>query len=149
MLKKIEMFTDGACSGNPGPGGWGTILRYGDRERELSGGENPTTNNRMELTAVIEGLKALREPCEVLIRTDSKYVADAVQKGWARSWKARGWIKADKKPALNADLWEKLLGLLDRHTVTFHWIKGHAGHPENERCDRLAVAAAQRAAKNL
>lgn len=139
-MKKVFMFTDGACSGNPGPGGWGTILRYGDAEKELSGGEAQTTNNRMELLAVINGLAALKEPCEVTIQSDSRYVVDGIEKGWAQSWKRNGWRKADKKPALNADLWEKLLTLLEIHTVNFIWIKGHAGHPENERCDQLAVA---------
>ncbi len=139
-MKKVFMFTDGACSGNPGPGGWGTILRYGDAEKELSGGEPQTTNNRMELLAVINGLAALKEPCAVTIQSDSRYVVDGIEKGWARSWKRNGWRKADKKPALNADLWERLLTLLDIHTVNFIWIKGHAGHPENERCDQLAVA---------
>ncbi len=139
MEKKIELFTDGACSGNPGPGGWGAILRYKNREKELSGGEKNTTNNRMELTAVIKGLEALKEPCEVILTTDSKYVADGIVKGWAKSWQKNGWRKADKKPALNPDLWERLLELLDIHSVTVNWVKGHAGHPENERCDRLAV----------
>ncbi len=139
-MKRIEMFTDGACSGNPGPGGWGTILRYNGREKELAGGASSTTNNRMELTAVIEGLSALKETCEVVVTSDSKYVIDAIQKGWVYSWKRNGWRKADKKPALNADLWERLLTLLSIHTVTFVWVHGHQGHPENERCDRLAVA---------
>ena len=143
-MKKIEMFTDGACSGNPGPGGWGTILRYGKTEKELCGGEADTTNNRMELTAVIEGLSALKEPCEVELYTDSKYVCDAVLKRWVYSWKANGWKKADKKPALNVDLWEKLLALLDEHKVNFNWIKGHAGHDENERCDKMAVECSQK-----
>lgn len=143
-MKKIEMFTDGACSGNPGPGGWGTILRYNGHEKELSGGEAQTTNNRMELTAVIQGLSALKERCEVLIRTDSKYVVDGITKGWAKSWRAHGWKKGDKKPALNPDLWGKLLDLLDEHDVTFSWIKGHAGHPENERCDAMAVIQSQK-----
>ncbi len=138
-MKNIEMFTDGACSGNPGPGGWGAILRYGAREKELSGGERETTNNRMELTAVISGLEALKEPCRVMLTTDSKYVADGITKGWARSWQKNNWRKADKKPALNSDLWERLLALLEVHQVTIEWVKGHAGHPENERCDRLAV----------
>lgn len=137
--KTIEMFTDGACSGNPGPGGWGTVLRYNGVERELSGGEESTTNNRMELTAVIEGLRALKQPCRVLLCTDSKYVADGVLKGWADGWQKRGWRKADGKPALNPDLWEQLLELLGQHDVEITWIKGHNGHPENERCDRLAV----------
>ena len=137
MKKHIEIFTDGACSGNPGPGGWGAILRFGEHEKELSGGEKNTTNNRMELTAVISALSALKEPCEVTLTTDSKYVADAIEKGWAVSWKNNGWRKADKKPALNSDLWEELLNLLEIHEVTFNWVKGHAGHPENERCDKL------------
>lgn len=140
MMKKIEMFTDGACSGNPGPGGWGTILRYKGVEKELCGGEHETTNNRMEMTAVISGLKALNEPCEVDIFTDSKYVCDSVQKGWVYSWKKNNWRKADRKPALNVDLWEEMLLLLEKHKVTFHWLKGHDGHPENERCDAMAVS---------
>lgn len=138
-MKKIEIFTDGACSGNPGPGGWGVVLRYNGVEKELSGGEAETTNNRMELTAVISALLALKEPCEVFLTTDSKYVCDSVLKGWVYTWKSNGWRKADKKPALNVDLWEQLLELLEKHNVTFNWVKGHAGHPENERCDRLAV----------
>ena len=143
-MKKIEMFTDGACSGNPGPGGWGTILRYKGVEKELSGGEKETTNNRMEMTAVISGLKALNEPCEVDLFTDSKYVCDSIEKGWVYSWKKNNWRKADKKPALNVDLWEEMLILLDKHKVTFHWLKGHNGHPENERCDALAVSETQK-----
>ena len=139
-MKKIEMFTDGACSGNPGPGGWGTILRFGTVEKELSGGESMTTNNRMELTAVIRGLEALKEPCRVTVTTDSRYVVDGIEKGWAKGWRARGWVKSDKKPALNPEIWGRLLDLLEQHEVTFRWIKGHAGHPENERCDQLAVA---------
>lgn len=138
-MKKVEIFTDGACSGNPGPGGWGAILRCGAAEKELSGGEKSTTNNRMELTAVISALSALNQRCTVTICSDSKYVIDAVTKGWAKSWQKNNWVKSDKKPALNADLWEKLLELLDRHEVSFVWIKGHAGHPENERCDQMAV----------
>ena len=139
-MKKVILYSDGACSGNPGPGGWGCILRYGTNERELSGGNPDTTNNRMELTGVIEGLKALKEPCEVEVISDSKYVVDAIEKGWAKSWQANGWKKADKKPALNIDLWESLLELLGTHKVTFRWIRGHSGHPENERCDELATA---------
>ena len=138
-MKKVELFTDGACSGNPGAGGWGAILRFGSAEKELSGGEKETTNNRMELTAVIMGLSALKEPCEVKLVTDSKYVADGITKGWAESWQKNGWRKADKKPALNPDLWEKLLELIKIHKVEINWVKGHAGHLENERCDRLAV----------
>ena len=138
-IKTVEMFSDGACSGNPGPGGYGVILRFAGREKELSGGEAMTTNNRMELLGVIEGLAALKEPCRVVLTTDSRYVVDSVTKGWVYGWKKKGWIKSDKKPALNVDLWERLLPLLERHEVTFNWVKGHAGHPENERCDRLAV----------
>lgn len=148
-MKRIEMFTDGACSGNPGPGGWGTILRYNGVEKELSGGEAQTTNNRMELTAVIRGLEALKEKCSVIVTTDSRYVADGIVNGWAKSWRAKGWIKSDKKPALNPDLWGRLLDLLDEHEVEIKWIKGHAGHPENERCDRLAVAATEEAKTRL
>lgn len=137
--KQVYIFSDGACSGNPGPGGYGVILRCEGREKELSGGEHQTTNNRMELMGVITGLEALKFPCKVTIQTDSKYVVDGIEKGWAKSWKRNNWIKSDKKPALNKDLWEKLLNLLEIHEVKFTWIKGHAGHPENERCDRLAV----------
>ncbi|MCR5718316.1 MAG: ribonuclease HI [Oscillospiraceae bacterium] len=143
-MKQVEIFTDGACSGNPGPGGWGTVLRFGAHEKELSGGEADTTNNRMELTAVIEGLRALKEPCAVTLTTDSKYVCDSITKRWVYGWRSRGWKKADGKPALNADLWEKLLPLLERHEVRFVWVKGHAGHPENERCDALAVMQSQK-----
>ena len=125
-MKTITIYTDGACSGNPGPGGWGAILRYRDTEKELSGGAAETTNNRMELTAVIEALRLLREPCIVELYSDSKYVIDALDKGWARGWKARGWVKSDKKPALNPDLWEQLLALADRHQLRCHWVKGHA-----------------------
>ena len=139
-MKQVEIFTDGACSGNPGPGGWGAVLRYNGREKELSGGERDTTNNRMELTAVIKALEQLKEPCKVILTTDSKYVSDGIGKGWAVSWQKNGWRKADKKPALNPDLWERLLELLKTHDVTINWVKGHAGHPENERCDELAVA---------
>ena len=139
-MKSVELFTDGSCSGNPGPGGWGAIVRYGQHEKELSGGDAHTTNNRMELSAVIAGLEALKEPCAVTLTSDSKYVCDAITKGWARSWKKNGWRKSDKSPALSADLWGRLLALLDVHSVTVVWVKGHAGHPENERCDRLAVA---------
>lgn len=135
----VEIFTDGACSGNPGPGGYGAILRVGEHVKEISGGEANTTNNRMELMGVISALSALKYPCDVVLTTDSKYVVDSVTKGWAKGWKAKGWIKSDKKPALNVDLWEKLLDLLEVHNVKFVWVKGHAGHPENERCDELAV----------
>ena len=138
-LKEVKIFTDGACSGNPGPGGYGVILKYKQYEKELSGGEKETTNNRMELSAVIAGLEALTEPCKVTLYSDSKYFIDAVEKGWVYGWKAKGWVKSNKEKALNVDLWEKILELLDYHTVSLVWVKGHAGHPENERCDRLAV----------
>ena len=143
-MKQVEIFTDGACSGNPGPGGWGAILRFGKYEKEMSGGEKETTNNRMELTAVIEALKALKEPCTVNLTTDSRYVCDSVTKGWVYAWQQKGWKKADKSPALNVDLWQKLLPLLKTHHVSFLWIKGHNGHPENGRCDALAVAGSQK-----
>ncbi len=139
MKKCIEMFSDGACSGNPGAGGYGVILRYNGKTKELSGGEAHTTNNRMELMGVITGLKALKEPCKVMLYSDSKYIIDAINQNWAKKWKANNWIKSDKKPALNSDLWAELLDLLEIHEVTFNWVKGHAGHPENERCDALAV----------
>lgn len=148
-MKYIELFTDGACSGNPGPGGWGVVLRYQGHQKELSGGEKDTTNNRMELTAAIMGLSALKEPCKVRLVTDSKYVADGITKGWAESWKKNGWRKADKKPASNPDLWEKLLELVKTHDVTIEWVKGHAGHPENELCDRLAVEFYKKLQENL
>ena len=141
-MKHVNVYTDGACSGNPGPGGWGAVLEYNGQRREMSGGERETTNNRMELTGVIEALRAPKEPCDVTLVSDSKYVIDALTKGWARSWRARGWVKSDKKPALNSDLWAVLLELCERHTVHCQWIKGHAGHPENERCDAMAVAEA-------
>lgn len=143
-LTYVEIFTDGACSGNPGPGGWGTILRCGKYEKELSGGEKDTTNNRMELTAVIEGLKAINRPCKVRITTDSQYVVNGITKGWAEKWRSNNWIKSDKKPAQNKELWEELLNQLARHDYEFKWIKGHAGHPENERCDALAVKQSQK-----
>lgn len=143
MKKKVYAFCDGACSGNPGPGGWGVVLRYGSTEKELSGGEVNTTNNRMELTAAIMALKALKEPCSVILTTDSKYLADGITKGWAKGWQKNGWRKADKKPAQNPDLWETLLALCEVHSVEIVWVKGHAGHPENERCDALAVAQYQ------
>ena len=141
-MKHVDIYTDGACRGNPGKGGWGAILVYGNTEKELSGGERETTNNRMELTAVISALSALKERCEVTLTSDSKYVIDAVTKGWAVAWKAKGWRKADKSPALNVDLWEQLLALLDQHEVSFVWVRGHNGHPYNERCDALATAFA-------
>ena len=139
-LKKVDIFTDGACSGNPGPGGWGAILRYGNHELELSGGDKSTTNNRMELTAVIEALKRLKEKCSVTIYTDSKYVADAFLQGWIWNWAKNGWKKSDKKPVLNPELWQTLLTEIRKHDYKIVWVKGHAGHPENERCDKLATA---------
>ena len=143
-MKTVTLYTDGACSGNPGPGGWGAILEYNGIEKELSGGENNTTNNRMELTAVIQGLQALKEPCIVELYSDSKYVIDALEKGWAIGWKKRNWIKSDKKPALNPDLWEVLLSLTEVHTLHYHWVKGHADNPKNNRCDEMAVAESKR-----
>ena len=143
-MKTVTLYTDGACSGNPGPGGWGAILEYQGHELELSGGEQSTTNNRMELTAVIQGLKRLKEPCVVELYSDSKYVIDALEKGWAVNWQRRGWVKGDKKPALNPDLWERLLELCDYHTVNLHWVKGHASNPYNNRCDELAVAESKK-----
>ena len=139
-MKTVTIYTDGACSGNPGPGGWGALLSWNGREKELSGGEAQTTNNRMELTAVISALEALKEPCAVELYSDSKYVIDALQKGWAASWRKKNWIKSDKKPALNPDLWEKLLNLTEIHTMRYHWVKGHADNEYNNRCDALAVA---------
>ncbi len=138
-MKTVIIYTDGACSGNPGPGGWGAILRYGRYKKELSGGEAQTTNNRMELTGVIAALEALTEPCEVELWSDSRYVIDGLGKGWAKSWRAKGWVKADKKPALNPDLWGRLLDLCEIHTVKLHWVKGHADNEYNNRCDELAV----------
>ena len=143
-MKTVTIYTDGACSGNPGPGGWGAILMYGPHRRELSGGEAATTNNRMELTAVIQALSLLKEPCIVELWSDSKYVIDALEKGWARSWQAKGWVKSDRKPALNPDLWERLLALCDVHQLRCHWVKGHAENEFNNRCDELAVAESQR-----
>ena len=139
-----SLAVDAACSGNPGPGGWGAVLRYGAHERELSGGEAQTTNNRMELTAVIEALRLLKEPCEVELYSDSKYVIDALSKGWVYGWQKKGWIKSDKKPALNVDLWERLLPLIAAHDVRYHWVKGHAENEYNNRCDELAVAESRK-----
>ena len=146
-MKTVTIFTDGACSGNPGPGGWGAILEYRGQQKEISGAEKMTTNNRMELTAVIRALELLKEPCMVELWSDSKYVTDALSLGWAKLWRAKGWIKSDKKPALNPDLWERLLELTEFHSVNCHWVKGHADHPQNNRCDELAVAAREAIAK--
>ena len=143
-MKQVTIYTDGACSGNPGPGGWGAILRYRNIERAISGGEAETTNNRMELTAVLRAFSLLKEPCEVTLCSDSKYVMDGLSKGWAESWRRNGWRKSDKKPALNADLWQQLLEAVQPHEIHYQWIKGHAGHPENERCDAMAVAESQK-----
>ncbi|MEE3334290.1 MAG: ribonuclease HI [Ruminococcus sp.] len=143
-MKKVEIFTDGACKGNPGPGGWGSVLRYNGVEKEISGGEAQTTNNRMELTAVIKALEMLKEPCEVTLCTDSQYVANAIKLGWAKKWQSNNWMRNKKEKALNPELWERLLALCDIHKVEIVWVKGHAGHPENERCDRLAVAEAEK-----
>lgn len=143
-MKTVTIYTDGACSGNPGPGGWGAILIYGTHKRELSGGEPDTTNNRMELTAVIQALSLLKEPCAVDLWSDSKYVIDGLEKGWARGWKKRGWVKSDKKPALNPDLWDHLLELEEIHTLRCHWVKGHAENEYNNRCDELAVMESQK-----
>ena len=143
-MKTVTIYTDGACSGNPGPGGWGAILIYGTHKRELSGGEADTTNNRMELTAVIQALSLLKEPCIVELWSDSKYVIDGLEKGWARGWQKRGWIKSDKKPALNPDLWDRLLELEEIHTLRCHWVKGHAENEYNNRCDELAVMESQK-----
>ena len=136
----VTIYTDGACSGNPGPGGYGAILMYGSHKKELSGGEANTTNNRMELMGVITALKALNRPCQVNLYTDSQYVVNAIEKGWARKWQANGWMRNKKDKALNPDLWQMLLDLLEVHQVTFHWVKGHAENPYNNRCDELAVA---------
>ncbi|MCL2088007.1 MAG: ribonuclease HI [Oscillospiraceae bacterium] len=138
-MNKVNLYADGACSGNPGPGGWGTILECRGYEKELSGGEPQTTNNRMELTGIIEGLKNLNQACHVTVYSDSKYITDSINKGWVYSWQRNGWRKSDKSPALNVDLWQELLDLIGRHKVTFVWIKGHAGHRYNERCDEMAV----------
>jgi ribonuclease HI len=139
-MAQVEIFTDGACSGNPGPGGWGAILRYGDTVRELSGGEADTTNNRMELTAAIEALNALKRPCDIVLTTDSIYVKDGIT-SWIDGWKKRGWKNSQKKPVKNEDLWKALDAARSRHTVEWKWVKGHAGHAENERCDELARLA--------
>jgi ribonuclease HI len=141
-MKQVEIFTDGACKGNPGPGGWGALLRMGKHEKVMSGGEAETTNNRMELTAVIKALGALVEPCKVELYSDSKYVIDGITK-WASSWVKRGWKTSAKKPVLNDDLWRELIGLASRHEITWHWVKAHNGHPENERVDQLASAEAE------
>lgn len=143
-MKHVTIYTDGACSGNPGPGGWGAILKYGAHEKELSGANPSTTNNRMELLSVITALEMLTEPCSVDLFSDSRYVIDGITKGWAKKWRAKQWMRTPTAPAKNPDLWEKLLQLLERHTVSFHWVKGHADNPFNNRCDALAVGAYQK-----
>ncbi len=143
-MKQVKLYTDGACSGNPGPGGWGCVLIYGSAEKELSGGEAVTTNNRMELLAVINGLAALREPCAVTLYSDSKYVIDALKLGWARKWRAAGWMRNKKEPAKNPELWVRLLELCEKHEMTYVWVKGHAENEYNNRCDALAVAESRK-----
>ncbi|MCL6250981.1 ribonuclease HI [Altererythrobacter sp. KTW20L] len=145
-MKKVEIFTDGACKGNPGPGGWGVLLRMGKHEKEMAGSEPDTTNNRMEMTAVIKALEALIEPCEVVIHTDSRYVIDGMTK-WIAGWKRNGWINSSKKPVRNADLWHELIDAIKRHKVEWQWVRGHNGHVENERVDRLASDAASEAGR--
>ena len=142
-MKTVTIYTDGACSGNPGPGGWGAILEWNGVEKELSGGENPTTNNRMELLAVISALEKLNQSCIVELYSDSKYVIDALTKGWLTSWIKNGWRKADKKAVLNVDLWQRLL-LLEKHEMHYHWVKGHAENEKNNRCDQMAVAESKK-----
>ena len=143
-MKTVTIYTDGACKGNPGPGGWAAVLKQGDVEKEISGGEPNTTNNRMELTAVISALQALKYPCIVELYSDSKYVIDALSKGWARNWKRKGWMRNAKEKALNPELWETLLDLVDIHEVHYHWVKGHATNKYNNRCDELAVAESRK-----
>lgn len=143
-MKQVTLYTDGACSGNPGPGGWAAILLYGEAEKVLSGGEASTTNNRMELTAAIEGLKALKEPCAVTLYSDSRYLVDAVNLGWARGWRSRGWMRTKKDPAKNPELWAELLRLLEKHQTELRWVKGHGDNEYNARCDALAVAESKR-----
>ena len=143
-MKHVDIYTDGSCRSNPGPGGWCAILVYRGKEKQISGGDGNTTNNRMELTAVIEALSALKEPCEVTLTTDSKYVLDALINGWAKAWQANGWRKSDKSAALNTDLWEKLLSEVEKHKIDYVWVKGHAGHPYNERCDKAALGEASK-----
>ncbi|MBW2107492.1 MAG: ribonuclease HI [Deltaproteobacteria bacterium] len=141
-MKNVTLYTDGACSGNPGPGGYGAILEYGKTTKELSAGFRNTTNNRMELMAVIAGLSALKEPCKVTVVSDSRYVVDAIEKGWVQRWQKNNWMRNKRQKALNVDLWKRLMALMKRHDVSFTWVRGHNRHPQNERCDRLAVAAA-------
>ena len=146
-MKHVDLYTDGACSGNPGPGGYGAILVYNGKEKELSEGFLETTNNRMEILGVINGLKALKEPCEVTVYSDSKYVVDAIEKGWLFQWEENGWRRSNKEPVMNPELWMELLVLMEEHEVSFVWVKGHNDHPMNERCDKLAVSATQKVKK--
>lgn len=148
-MKKVELYTDGACSGNPGRGGFGIVLKYKETEKTVSKGYKFTTNNRMELTAVITGLSMLKYPCEVTVYSDSKYVVDAIEKGWLAGWQRKGWKKSDGKPAVNSDLWQQLVPLLKMHDVSFVWVKGHDGHKYNELCDKLAVEAYNAAVSEL
>ena len=141
-MKQVTVYTDGACKNNPGPGGYGVVLKYGEHRKELSAGYRLTTNNRMEILSAIAGLEALKEPCEVRLFSDSQYLVNAIEKDWARRWQANGWMRCNKKKAVNSDLWERLLALCKTHNVKFEWVRGHAGHPENERCDELATSAA-------
>ena len=143
-MKQIKLYTDGACSGNPGPGGWGAVLLFGAHKKELSGGQRETTNNRMELLGVIRGLEALNEPCQVDLYTDSQYIVNAVEKRWVYKWKANNWMRDKKEPAKNPDLWQELLALLETHKVKFHWVKGHSDNVYNNRCDELAVMESRR-----
>jgi ribonuclease HI len=144
-MKEVTIYTDGACLGNPGPGGYGAVLLHGGHRKEVSGGYSRTTNNRMEIMAVIAALESLTQPCRVTLHSDSQYVVNAITQGWARRWKSNGWKRNRQEPAINPDLWDRLLGLCDQHQVEFRWLRGHAGNVENERCDRLAVAAARQA----
>jgi ribonuclease HI len=144
-VKEVTIYTDGACLGNPGPGGYGAVLLHGGHRKEVSGGYSRTTNNRMEIMAVIAALESLSQPCRVTLHSDSQYVVNAITQGWARRWKSNGWKRNRQEPAINPDLWDRLLGLCDQHQVEFRWLRGHAGNAENERCDRLAVAAARQA----
>lgn len=143
-MKTVYLYTDGSCLSNPGPGGWCAILVYGDHEKMISGGESETTNNRMELTAILKGLQALKEPCEVVLTSDSKYALDSLENGWALKWKQNGWKKSKKENALNPDLWDKILCEIEKHSMKYLWVKGHAGHSYNERCDTEAQAQASR-----
>jgi len=143
-VKEVTIYTDGACLGNPGPGGYGVVLLYNGQRKELSGGFRETTNNRMEIMAAIVGLRALKEACRVTVYSDSRYVVQAMSEGWAKRWQAKGWKRSNREPAKNPDLWAEMLDLSEKHDVSYRWVKGHAGHRENERCDTLAVGAANR-----